>query len=160
MFAMLITTILSMLALSYVKHKDDDDDELSFLEGNVYRLITGVQGETTSMMPLGGGSNEYIRNFTTGIPFVRELTAFKKLMTHAMNYSMVMTFNGGEEPDPEIDGDFWMERYKDAYFQRKSGNYEEGDPKLVKDFVDLTGIRNIRDFIDPNYRVDQLKRNQ
>lgn len=160
MIAMLILTLMSTAALHYVKRKDDDDEELGFLEGNAIRLLWGVKGETVSMFPLGSGSSEYIKNFTSLTTYLREFTAAKKLTSHALNTLLALSINGGEEPDPEYDSEFYQEIWKDAYYTRKSGAYEKGDMKLVKDFVDLTGWKNFRDFADPNYRIDIMKRNQ
>jgi hypothetical protein len=112
------------------------------------------------MFPIGQGTNEYLKNFTTAIPFLREATAVKNLLNHGIKYGAAMTMNGGVEPDPEYDSELYQEIWKDAYYSRESGAYEKGDPKIVKDIVDLTGIKNFRDLLDPNYRIEVLKRNQ
>lgn len=157
--AMGILFIASMLIKAYVQGKDDDDDQLSILEGNAYRVIWGTYMETASMFPVGGGSQEYVKNFTTAIPFVREMQQSIKFSDHLLKYMMVMTINGGTEPDPDYDSEFYNEIYKDAFYQRKSGAYKPGDPKIAKDLMDLTGLKNFRDLLDPNYRVDIMKRN-
>jgi hypothetical protein len=158
--AMALLTVISMMLLSFVRRRDDDDEELSMLEGNAIRVIWGTKGETVSMFPVGQGSQEYVKNFTTAIPFVREFSATIKMLNHGFKYGMAMTMNGGEEPDPDYDSELYQEIWKDAFYSRKSGAYEKGDSKIFKDFVDLTGIKNFRDILDPNYRIDQLKRNQ
>lgn len=158
--AMTLLTILSMMLLSMVRRRDDDDEELSMLEGNAIRVIWGTKGETVSMFPVGQGSQEYVKNFTTAIPFVREFQATIKMLNHGIKYGMAMTMNGGEEPDPDYDSEIYQAIWKDAFYSRKSGAYEKGDAKIVKDFVDLTGIKNFRDMFDPNNRIDVLKRNQ
>jgi hypothetical protein len=158
--AMALLTILGYAALQYVKRKDDDDEELGMLEGNAIRLMWGIQGETTAMFPLGGGSQEYIKNFTSATTYLRELTAIKKLGSHTISTIGALTIGGGEEPDPEYDSAVYQSLWKDAYFNKKSGAYVKGDMKLTKDFVDLTGWKNFRDTFDPNYRIDMLKRNQ
>jgi hypothetical protein len=158
--AMALLTILSYATLQYVKRKDDDDEELGILEGNAIRLLWGVKGETTAMFPLGGGSQEYIKNFTSLTTYTRELTAVKKLGSHTISTIGALIIGGGEEPDPEYDSAIYQSLWKEAYFNRQSGAYEKGDMKLAKDFVDLTGWKNFRDTFDPNYRIDILKRNQ
>jgi len=158
--AMTLLTIISMMLLSFVKRRDDDDEELSMLEGNAIRVIWGTKGETVSMFPVGQGSQEYVKNFTTAIPFVREFSATIKMLNHGIKYGMAMTMNGGEEADPDYDSELYQSIWKDAFYSRKSGAYEKGDAKIVKDIVDLTGIKNFRDMFDPNYRIDVLKRNQ
>ena len=162
---MMLLTGLSMLALAHVKKKhsgedDDEDKDLGVIEGNLIRLLWSVKAETTSMFPVGEGSTEYVKNFTTAVPFVREFTAGIKLFNHARNLATVNIVNGGLEPDPDLDSEFYQEAWKDAYYNRKSGSYEKGDAKIIKDMVDLTGIKNFRDLLDPNYKIDILKRNQ
>jgi hypothetical protein len=162
---MLLLTGLSMMALAHVKKKhsgdeDDDDKDLGLIEGNLLRLLWSVKGETTSMFPVGEGSTEYVKNFTTAIPFVREFTAGLKFFNHAYTLAGVNIANGGQEPDPDLDSEWYQEAWKNAYYNRRSGGYEKGDAKIIKDLVDLTGIRNFRDLLDPNYRIDILKRNQ
>lgn len=157
---MTLLTILAMSLLSYVKRKDDDDEEIGIIEGNAIRVLWGTKAETVSMFPIGEGSNEYVKNFTTAIPFMREATAAVKLGNHALKYGIAMTMNGGEEPDPGYDSEFYQEIWKDAFYTRKYGAYEKGDAKFSKDLVDLTGIKNFRDLVNPQYRIDVLKGKQ
>jgi len=162
---MLLLTGLSMIALAHIKKKhvgsdDEDDKDLGLIEGNMIRLLWSVKGETNSMFPVGEGSSEYIKNFTTAIPFVREFTAAGKTLHHAWSLGAVNIANNGMEPDPDVDSAFYQDAWKNAYYNRKAGSYEKGDAKIVKDFVDLTGIKNFRDLLDPNYKIDILKRNQ
>jgi len=158
--AMMVMTILGYLALSFVRQKDDDDEEIGVLAGNAVRVIWGTKMETMSMFPLGSGSTEYVKNFTTAIPFVREATSLIKATNHAWSLGLALLINGGEEPDPGYDSEFYEEIWKDAYYSRKSGPYEKGDAKLVKDFTDLTGIKNFRDIFSPSNRIEQLKKLQ
>lgn len=159
-FTMAIVTMLGMMAMIYVKRKDEDDEELSILEGNAIRVLWGVKGETTSMFPVGGGQEEYIKNFTTLTTFAREFMALKKIGSHSINYGLAMLMNSGLEPDEDADSVMYQQIYKDAFYSKASGPYEKGDPKLVKDLVDLSGIKNFRDLVHPENRIDQLKRNQ
>jgi hypothetical protein len=156
---MALFTVLSMMALSYVRKKDDDDEELSFLEGNAIRVLWGVHGETNSMFPIGGGSKEYVKNFTTFTAYTREFNALMATSSHGFNLLLSYIFNGGEEPN-EDDSQWKHEIWKDSHYMRKAGGYEKGDAKLMKDFFDLTGIKNFRDIADPNWRIDIMKRNQ
>ncbi len=112
------------------------------------------------MFPVGEGSSEYIKNFTTAIPFVREFTAASKTIHHAWALAGVNIANNGAEPDPDLDSEWYQDAWKNAYYNRKAGAYEKGDAKIIKDMIDLTGIKNFRDLLDPNYRIDILKRNQ
>jgi hypothetical protein len=156
---MALFTVLSLMALTYVRKKDDDDEELSFLEGNAIRVLWGVQGETQSMFPIGGGSKEYVRNFTTFTAYTREFNALMATSSHGFNLLLSYIINGSEEPD-EDEGGWKYEIWKDSHYMRKAGGYEKGDAKLMKDFYDLTGIKNFRDIADPNWRIDIMKRNQ
>ena len=158
---MILLTVLSSMLLSYVRRKDDDDEEIDLLTGNLIRILWGVKGETISMFPIGQGSNEYLKNFTTAVPFLREATAAKNLFNHAWKTGMLMSVYGGtDEPDFEGDDTFHQELWQDSFYSRKTGAYEKGDSKLVKDFVDLTGIRNFRDLVNPQNRLDVLERTQ
>lgn len=160
MIAMIILAVLGRMALMYVRKKDDEDEELGMLEGNAIRLLWGVKGETLAMWPVGAGGDEYIKNFTTATTYLRELQTVKKFASHALNYGVAMTINGGEEPDPAYDSEFYQEVWKDAFYGRKYGAYEKGDAKVGKDIIDLTGIKNIRNTINPNYIIDQMKGKQ
>jgi hypothetical protein len=169
--AMVILSTLSMLALSwYKKRKEDepDEDELTLATryknvvlDNMLRLLWQVKGETNSMSPFATESQaEYIKNFTTGIPFQRELLAGQKLVSHAKGTIIVQLANGGAEPDEDLDSQWYQENWKDAYYSRKSGSFEKGDSKLIKDFIDLTGYRNLRDLVNPENRLEFLQSKQ
>ena len=68
--------------------------------------------------------------------------------------------NGGEEPDPAYHSALYQDIWKEAFYGRKYGAYEKGDAKVAKDLMDLSGIKNFRDLINPNYRIDQMKGRQ
>jgi hypothetical protein len=169
--AMVILSMLSMSALAwYKKRKEDepDEDELSLATryknvalDNMLRLLWQVKGETNSMSPFATESQtEYIKNFTTGIPFQRELLAGQKLVSHVKGTIAVQLANGGAEPDEDLDSQWYQENWKDAYYSRKSGSFEKGDSKLIKDFIDLTGYRNLRDLVNPENRLEFLQSKQ
>lgn len=154
--AMIIVSVMSLLALAYIKRQKDEDDELSVLEGNAIRVLWGVKGETTAMFPIGSGSSDYIKNFTTAIPFVREGLAIQKTINHLFSYGVVMIANEADDKDNY----YWHQVYQNAYYTQKSGAYDKGTPKIAKDMVDLTGIRNIRDLFQPENRLDVMQKNQ
>ena len=157
---MSILAMLSGMVLEYVASMDDDE-EVGFLVGNAIRIFWGVKGETLSMFPIGGGSDEYIRNFTSLTVFTREFNAISRVSEHAWNLGLSMLYNGGAEPDPEFDGFDAYETWKDSHYTRDVGNrYEKGDPKILKDIQDFSGIRNFYDIIDPSDRIDQMRKNQ
>ena len=82
------------------------------------------------------------------------------MLTHALAYSYVMA-NGGDEPDPEDDllPDLYAYAYKKGFYQRNNGIYEKGTAKSVKDFHDITGFKNIKDFFDQGAVELQLTEN-
>ncbi len=157
---MMILSSLSMLALAMVRKRKDEDEPLSMIEGNAIRILWGTSGEAMAMFPLGAGSQEYIKNFTTALPMVSELTKTTKVVDHSLKALLVLLWNGGAEPDPEIDSELYQEWYQDAFYQKKSGPYEAGTLKLKKDFIDFTGFDNIRDIFTPEVRIDQLQGKQ
>ena len=156
--AMVVLMILSYLALGWLRRKKDDDEEINMLQGNAFRVLWQTKQELTSMNPLTG-SDDYIRNFTQIIPFMREFTAGKKFVDHGIKLVAANVMGGGEVPDPDYDSEVYQQIYKDAYYQHKTGVYQKGEAKFVKDLVDLTGIRNIRDLFEPTGRIEQMKRN-
>jgi hypothetical protein len=154
--------ILSNAALARVRQKRDDDEELSILEGNAFRVLWGVRGETVAMNPFAGGSKEYIKNFTQGIPFLREFNMMHDAIKQTIALTYVLTTTGFEahEPDPDTDSQMYQNMYKDAYYQKKSGSNKAGDIKLFKKAMDLTGLKNIRNLINPDNMIEIMKRNQ
>jgi hypothetical protein len=154
--AMFILSALGMLAITYMKKKKDDDEELTVLEGNAIRILWGVKGETMSMLPIGSGADEYIRNFTTLTTGTRELTGLWRMANHASDLGLAMIMGGGVEPDPALDSAAYQSAYKGAFYSKKTGSYEAGDPKLMKDLFDFTGIKNIRGLINPGDRLTNV----
>lgn len=158
MYTMIILSFLAYMLLLHVRRKDDDDEELSFLEGNAIRILWGTKNEVMSMMPIGPASDDYVRNFTTALPIVREGLIISKMGGHTFSTILALIMNGAEPPDEE-DSQYYHDIWKKAFYQRKSGSYEKGDSKLVKDIIDLTGIKNFRDTFKPQNRIDIIKKN-
>jgi hypothetical protein len=154
--AMFVLSALGMMAITYMKKKKDDDEELSVLEGNAIRVLWGVKGETMSMLPIGSGADEYIRNFTTLTTGVRELTGLWRMANHAGDLGLAMLMGGGVEPDPSLDSAAYQSAYKGAFYSKKTGSYEAGDPKLMKDFYDFTGLKNFRGLLHPEDRLTNV----
>lgn len=163
MAVMAMLVVISNLILQYVKAYDDEDpEEVTFKEFalfNLFRIMWGVKGETTSMFPLGGGSQEYIRNFTTLTTYTRELNSLKNTSAHLFNQGLNLFVNGMDVPT-EFASEFAKEVYKDSHYMRKQGAYEKGDSKLMKDLYDLTGMKNIRDLFNPMNRIEQMQKTQ
>jgi hypothetical protein len=151
--------ILGAMALGYVRGKDEEDEELNMVEGNLIRVLWGVQTEALSMNPLPvfGGADEYVRNFTSLTSLTREFQMVGKALTHTVGYAYAQSM-GGEAPDPELDSLLYQLAHRSAFYQKKTGPFEAGDPKFYKDLYDFSGVKNIRDFFDPNDRIDLVKR--
>lgn len=156
---MAMMSVLAFLAYGFVMRKHDDDEELNMLEANIIRVIWGVKQETISLTPIGSGTDEYVRNFTSISSYAREAEKLIRAFDHIYNYVQVMIMNNGEEPDNES-STFYKQAYKNAFYSQKYGYYKKGDSKIKKDLIDLTGIRNFRNFINPEPTIDQLKRFQ
>lgn len=156
-----VLLMLSTMAYGYVKQKRDDDEELDMITGNMIRVLWGVKGETLSLnpIPVYGGADEYIRNFTNFTSLTRDFQNVGKVLSHGLSLAYVKSM-GGVEPDEDEDSLLYQMAYAKAVYQRKTGMYEAGDPKLTKDLHDLTGFKNFRDFFDPNYRVNLMRQQQ
>jgi hypothetical protein len=156
--AMAIVSMMGMMLLAAVRQRGDDEP-IGVIEGNMMRVLWGVKGETLAMFPIGGGSDEYIRNFTTISVYTREVQAAGRFASHAYSLGRAKLAGLDEMPDRDEDP-YNYEIYKGAYYTRKSGFYEQGDAKLMKDFADFSGMRNFRNLFDPSQMVQQTKRQQ
>jgi hypothetical protein len=160
MIAMIIVTMMASGLYIMLKNNDDDDDDekaMGFFAGNVMRVMWGVKGETLSMFPLGGGSEEYIRNFTTLTVYTRELKALKAIGAHSLYYLLAMGMD--EMPDKDEDPASYK-LWKNAFYTRKAGFYKKGDAKISKDLFDISGLRNFRNLVDPSVAVQNQKKNE
>jgi len=148
---------LSYLMLSVARSmNDDDDDELSMMEGNIMRLLWGVTQEANSMtpMPFIGSFDEYIRSFSVMSTLTTDVTKMYNSMEHAAGMSLYWAY---DSDGPE--NGFLNAIYTRSVYQRKVGPFEKGDPKFYKDLYDLTGYKNVEAFFKPEYRVSIMKKN-
>jgi len=162
-YAAILLVSISFLLANYVRRKKDDDEELGMFEGNAIRLIWGLKAETASLTPVPGiGSfDEYARNFTQITSLVNDGLKFYRAGEHLVAFALMNAydFTGADRPDPE-DNSIIAGIFRRGTYQRRVGFYEKGEPKVRKDFVDLTGIKNVRDFFDPNYRLSIMQKSQ
>jgi|694.fasta_scaffold00087_66 hypothetical protein len=162
-YAGIMLTALSLLLLSYVRRKKDDDEELGMWEGNAIRLIWGLKQETASLTPLPGiGSfDEYLRNFSQVTNLVNDGLKLYKTSEHLAAYMLMGSYDlvGADRPDPDDDS-IMAGIFRRGTYQRRVGFYEKDTPKLYKDIADLTGYKNVRDFFDPNYRISIMQKSQ
>ena len=154
-----ILMMLSLYAMSIVKQRAKDDDELGMIEGNLIRILWSVKNETISMnpIPVFGGTDEYIKSFTSLTSLTKEFTGLSKILGHGLGMAFV-AMNGGEEPSEEDEDTLYAIAYKSAFYQRDQGGYEKGDPKFYKDLADASGYKNISGFFNPGERIDNLKK--
>jgi len=79
---------------------------------------------------------DYIDNFGQFTNVFKELKTLSQLADHSIFY---LAYNA-------TGSQFAYER---GYYMRDSGRYEKGDPKVLKNFSDLTGWSNIMGSYDP-----------
>lgn len=157
-----VFVMLVLMSQTYLNSLDDDE-EVDILLGNAIRVLWGVDREVRSMnpLPMVGGTDEYIRNFTTLTTLTREFQLFGAAIGHSFAYLLVRFLAGNEDPAEDPDGlveEFYALAYKWAYYSRKSGVYEEGDPKILKDFHDLTGYKNINALVNPGEKLETMSK--
>jgi hypothetical protein len=162
---MVFSLVLMLLVLSTQAYLNglDDDEEPDMILGNIIRITWGVDREVRSMnpVPIIGGTDEYIRNFTTLTTLTREFTMLTKTISHAAALLFVKMVKNGDLPEEDPDNileDLYDLAYRSAYYSRKSGVYEEGDPKLLKDFHDLSGYKNINALINPAEKLETMSK--
>lgn len=142
--------ILGTFLSSMVKRMDDDDDDI-IAKNIAYQLLAiyiKTERETRSMvpMPIVGSLDEYINQFTDFTNFGRDITRVVKLTEHGLALGGAQLFNS-EAVD------------KAAYYQRKTGIFDEGDAKILKDIYDISGFMNFYEIFNPENRVeDAFKR--
>jgi hypothetical protein len=157
-FAVILGLLVSLIKDWLSSLSDDEKDDPDFIiKGNIARIIWKVSNETTSMTPLLTSNEEYIKNFTNVTTYTRELVAVGNMLNHAGSLGLVYILNGGDEPD-EDSSFLYDDAWKDAFYSKKSGPYVAGDPKLKKDFYDLSGMKNIRDLFNPQNRLEILSK--
>jgi hypothetical protein len=127
----------------------DDDEELPWLTAQFARTFAKVSNETRALvpLPLTGKMEDYVDNFTTFTTAFREGKTVAKFANNGLQWMRYQTFGGDEA-------------YEAAYYQRKAGPYEEGDPKILKNFHDLTGYDNIMGLFSPGYKLKDQYRNR
>lgn len=160
LYISLLLFSISMLLIGYVKRKRDDDEELSMFEGNAIRLLWGLRQETTSLLPVPGvGSfDDYARNFTTITSLVTDTQKVYRSVEHLLELMTVVPMYNYDMINDEtpILGQF----HQTSVYQRQVGIYEKETPKFYKDFMDLTGAKNIMDIFNPELRLQNAMKTQ
>ena len=144
---MLIGNALSSLVSSW----KDDDDEVTVPKILVYNMLAiflKVERETRGLVPLPGigGFEGYLTQLSSFTNAGSDFVKLGKLVAH-----------GGALAIAQVSDDEFVQR--GAYYQRKSGYWEEGDAKIKKDMMDVTGAGNIYNIFNPvSVNVQAFKR--
>lgn len=142
--------ILGTFLNSLVKRMDDDEED-TIAKNMAYQLLAiyiKTERETRSMvpMPIVGSLDEYINQFTDFTNFGRDITRVVKLTEHGLALGAAQVFDS-EMAD------------KAAYYQRRTGIFDKGDAKILKDIYDVSGFMNFYEIYNPEIRVeDAFKR--
>jgi len=129
--------------------KDDDDDRIA--RNLAYQLLAiyiKTERETRTMVPIPivGSMDEYINQFTSFTNFGRDITRVIRLTEHGLALGGAQIFDSDM-----VD--------KAAYYQRKTGIFDAGDAKILKDLYDISGFMNLYEIWNPKTRVgDAFKR--
>lgn len=144
--------LVGLMLRNYVNDLRDDDEEPDMVTGNLIRMYWSVQNETTSLLPAPyiGGMDEYIKSFGSMTSATTDMSRIWKTFEHAgALVAMKMADPNGDPTE-----------HTSAYYSKKTGPFEAGDPKLWKDIQDLTGFKNIRDFFNPEFRLESMRKLQ
>lgn len=150
---MVLASMLYILGtfLSGLVKRMDDDEEDTIAKNLAYQLLAiyiKTERETRSMvpMPIVGSLDEYINQFTDFTNFGRDITRVVKLTEHGLALGAAQVF------DSELVD-------KAAYYQRRTGIFDKGDAKILKDIYDVSGFMNFYEIYNPEVRVeDAFKR--
>jgi hypothetical protein len=123
---------------------EDDEEDLTWMELQLYRALIKTTNETRSMIPWPGigKPQDYVDTFGQFTTAFKEGKELVKLMENSYYYM-----------DYSLTGD--TKSYDLGYYKSNTIYFEEGDPKVMKNVYDLTGISNIIDMIDPYPRAKQ-----
>lgn len=150
---MVLASMLYVLGtfLNGLVKRMDDDEEDTIAKNIAYQLLAiyiKTERETRSMvpMPVVGSLDEYINQFTDFTNFGRDITRVVKLTEHGLALGAAQVFDS-EMVD------------KAAYYQRRTGIFDKGDAKIMKDLYDISGFMNFYELYNPEVRVeDAFKR--
>ena len=142
-----MTYMISRMLIAALKAEGGDDDKdktvARWAQLQAIAIFSKVELETRSMVPLPviGGTTSYLQNFGSFTNANRDLIKMASLLEHAGAVGFAQ-FTDSEAIQNA------------AYYQKKSGYYEKGDPKFLKDLYDLTGWGNITELVNPGPRVE------
>lgn len=136
--------MLQLFQLLRASLYDDDGEDLTWMELQLYRALIKTSNETRSMIPVPniGKPADYIDTFGQYTTAFKEGKELVKLMENTAYYTHY-----------KLTGD--AESYDLGFYKQNTIYFQEGDPKVLKSLYDLTGISNIIDMIDPYPRAKQ-----
>lgn len=137
----------SMLA-GLVKELGDQDDEDkgvgTILAFNMLAIFSKVEKESRSLIPVPfiGGIDDYLTNLGSFTNANRDFLKVSKLITHGLALGAAQFTDESSASN------------KFAYYQKDTGLFEEGEAKIKKDIMDLSGYMNVYEIFNPETRVD------
>lgn len=154
-YVSVMLTGLSAALLALVRQRKEDDEEIGWLTGNMVQLLWGIRQETTAFTPVPMVMNvdEYIRSVSSYSTAFGDIKKIYKMTNHAFGATVGLFVD-------EENSEFWSEVLHDHYYQRKNGQFDKGDAKLLKDMYDLTGYKNIDNIFNPEYRISMMMKYQ
>lgn len=122
--------------------KDDEDSAKRTILLNMIAIYAKVDMETRSMVPLpiAGGAQEYLNNLGSFTNANRDFIRVAKALDHGI-FLGVSQFS---------DNEFVL---KQAYYQKDTGLFNEGDAKITKDIMEMSGFMNVYELFYPEDRV-------
>jgi hypothetical protein len=129
---------------------DDDEDDMTIgkrmLILNLVNIYAKVHREASSLVPIPllGGLRSYIETLGEFSNANRDLARIYQALEHGI------FLIGAQFTDSE----YW---HKKAYYQKRSGPWEKGDAKIMKDIYNMTGWMNIFDIAHPESKYKIYK---
>jgi hypothetical protein len=132
----------SMIKGLYDDLEDDEDSVKRTILLNMMAIYSKVDMETRSLVPLpvAGGFQDYLENLGSFTNANRDALKVFQALDHGI-FLGVSQFSDSELVQ------------KRAFYQRDTGMFEEGDAKLKKDLMDISGYMNVYELFDPKTRV-------
>lgn len=144
--------IMGRLLIGAMPDDDEDDKSLSkLLAYNLVAVYAKVDMETRSLVPMIviGDMGNYIDNFGSFTNAGREVTRVIDMLQHGFFLGMAQFV--------EDDTEFGEMVNKNAYYQRKTKLFDEGESKIKKDLMNMSGYMNLYELFNPEDRIKNYK---
>lgn len=135
----------SLIKGLYDDLEDEEDSAKRTILLNMLAIYSKVDMETRSLVPLpaAGGFQDYLENLGSFTNANRDALKVFQALDHGI-FLGVSQFS---------DSEFVQ---KQAFYQRDTGIFEEGDAKLTKDLMDISGYMNTYELFNPETRVKNI----